>query len=184
MNEFWRQRRVFLTGHTGFKGAWLALWLREMGASVTGYALAPHTSPNLFTLLGPQVRSIIGDVRDSKALSAAMREADPQIVIHMAAQALVRESYRDPLATYATNVIGTGNLLQGCRTLKNLECVIIVTSDKVYENHGAGRPFIEDDRLGEVVADGRYLDATREVLRDRGGLWFFDESYVISRRRA
>ena len=148
MDEFWRQRRVFLTGHTGFKGAWLALWLREMGASVTGYALAPHTSPNLFTLLGPQVRSIIGDVRDSKALSAAMHEADPQIVIHMAAQALVRESYRDPVATFAINVMGTAHLLEACRRLPALQCCVVVTSDKVYENSGAAAAFDERDRLG------------------------------------
>ena len=158
MREFWRGRRVFLTGHTGFKGAWLHLWLQTMGAEVTGYALAPHTDPNLVTLIGAQsksqaqaqaqARSHIADIRDANEIGAALAAADPQIVIHMAAQALVRESYRDPLATYATNVMGTGHVLQGCRTLKHLECVLIVTSDKVYENHGEGRPFVEDDRLG------------------------------------
>jgi CDP-glucose 4,6-dehydratase len=154
MAEFWRDRRVLLTGHTGFKGAWMSLWLQDLKAQVTGFALAPEGDPNLWSTLDSQARfhassrSVIGDIREPRSLHEAMASADPQIVIHMAAQALVRESYRDPLGTYATNVMGTAALLQGCRALRNLECVIIVTSDKVYENHGAGRAFIEGDRLG------------------------------------
>jgi CDP-glucose 4,6-dehydratase len=156
MDEFWRQRRVFLTGHTGFKGAWLCLWLRELGATVTGFALAPHTSPNLFALLGQETRSIIGDVRDVGRLRAAMQDAAPQIVIHMAAQALVRESYRDPVATFATNVMGTAHVLEACRGVPALQCCVVVTSDKVYENtdgysdahSGQGTAFAEGDRLG------------------------------------
>ncbi len=148
MREFWRNRRVFLTGHTGFKGAWMNLWLQSLGAKVTGYALAAHTEPNLFALVSGRCDSHIGDIRDENQVRDALIGADPQIVIHMAAQALVRESYRDPLATYATNVLGTGILLQACRALKQLDCLLIVTSDKVYENHGEGRPFVEGDRLG------------------------------------
>jgi CDP-glucose 4,6-dehydratase len=148
MVTFWRNRRVFLTGHTGFKGAWLNLWLQSLGAKVTGYALAAHTEPNLFALVGAQCSSHIADVRDANRVRDALIGADPQVVIHMAAQALVRESYRDPLATYATNVLGTGSVLQACRALKQLECVLVVTSDKVYENHEEGRPFVEGDRLG------------------------------------
>jgi CDP-glucose 4,6-dehydratase len=146
--EFWRGRRVLVTGHTGFKGAWLSLWLRGLGAKVTGYALAPASTPNLWDIVRGDTASIIGDVRDAARVRESLRDADPQIVIHMAAQALVRESYRDPLATYATNVLGTGTLLQACRGLEALQCVVIVTSDKVYENHGAQRPFEEADRLG------------------------------------
>jgi len=153
MAEFWRDRRVLLTGHTGFKGAWASLWLSRLGAHVTGFALAPTSTPSLWTLFeanarfrGP--RSVIGDLRDPRSLDDAVGSADPQIVIHMAAQALVRESYRDPLGTYATNVMGTAALLQRCRALQHLECVIIVTSDKVYENRGQGRAFVESDRLG------------------------------------
>jgi len=146
--RFWKGRRVFLTGHTGFKGAWLCLWLRGMGASVTGYALAPVSSPNLWDIVGGDARSVIGDIRNQELLRDALLTANPHIVIHMAAQALVRESYRDPIGTYATNVQGTGILLMACRELKALQCVLIVTSDKVYENPGAGRPFAEGDRLG------------------------------------
>ena len=119
-----------------------------LGAKVTGYALAPSTDPNLFTIVAADEASHIADIRDTDKVRESLSDADPQVVIHMAAQALVRESYRDPLATYATNVLGTGNLLQACRTLKHLECVLVVTSDKVYENDGAGRPFEEADRLG------------------------------------
>jgi CDP-glucose 4,6-dehydratase len=137
-----------LTGHTGFKGAWMHLWLHTLGAKVTGYALAANTEPNLVSLIGGHSEWYLADIRDLNKMSEALAAADPQIVIHMAAQALVRESYRDPLGTYTTNVIGTGNLLQSCRTLKHLQAVLIVTSDKVYENHDAGRPFAEDDRLG------------------------------------
>jgi CDP-glucose 4,6-dehydratase len=148
LQEFWRNRRVFLTGHTGFKGAWLNLWLQSLGAKVTGYALAPHTEPSMFALVSGHSASLIADIRDERKVRDALIGADPQIVVHMAAQALVRESYRDPLATYATNVMGTGTVLQACRAVKQLECVLVVTSDKVYENHGEGRPFAEGDRLG------------------------------------
>ena len=147
-DSFWRDRRVLLTGHTGFKGAWLTLMLRELGAEVTGFALAPDTQPNLASLLEQGSRSIIADIRDAPLLQNTVTQADPQVVIHMAAQALVRESYRDPVATFATNVMGTANLLQACRALKRLQCILVVTSDKVYENDGAGRTFSEQDRLG------------------------------------
>ena len=147
-HEFWRGRRVLITGHTGFKGGWLWLWLRAMGAHVTGYALAPPSSPNLWEIVGNGGTSIIGDVRDADRVRDAARRADPQVVFHLAAQALVRESYRDPLGTYGTNVLGTGTVLQACRELSSLDCIVLVTSDKVYENDGAGRPFREEDRLG------------------------------------
>jgi CDP-glucose 4,6-dehydratase len=137
-----------LTGHTGFKGTWMNLWLQSLGANVTGYALAPDTEPNMFAMVESRAQSHIADIRDEKKVRDALIGADPQIVIHMAAQALVRESYRDPLATYATNVLGTGAVLQACRALRQLQCVLVITSDKVYENNDAGRPFVEGDRLG------------------------------------
>jgi CDP-glucose 4,6-dehydratase len=144
---FWRGRKVLLTGHTGFKGAWLTLWLRGLGADVTGYALAPASQPNLWSMLAAG-RSIIGDIRDAGRVAAAVVETAPHVVIHMAAQALVRESYRDPLGTFSTNVMGTANLLEACRGARDLQCVVVVTSDKVYENHELGHPFTEADRLG------------------------------------
>jgi CDP-glucose 4,6-dehydratase len=181
--EFWRDRRVFLTGHTGFKGAWMGLWLRRLGANVTGYSLAPHTEPNMFDLVGVKSRSYIGDIRDEGKVREALLGADPQIVIHMAAQALVRESYRDPVATYATNVLGTGILLHSCRALKRLECVIVVTSDKVYENHDEGRPFAESDRLGghDPYSNSK---ACAELLTGSFRESFFKEGPPIASARA
>jgi CDP-glucose 4,6-dehydratase len=148
MKAFWQGRRVLLTGHTGFKGAWMSVWLRALGAHTTGLALAPATMPNLWSLVGGGTRSVIGDITDAALVRDVVEEVKPQVVIHMAAQALVRDSYRDPLRTYATNVLGTANLLQACRDIRDLHCVLVVTSDKVYESDGSGRAFAESDRLG------------------------------------
>src|SRR3984957_17290536 len=153
MEQFWHGRRVLLTGHTGFKGAWLSVWLAGLGAGGTGYALAPSGEPNLWSILAAADaakarRSVIADIRDVQRLGEAVAQADPQIVFHMAAQALVRESYRDPLGTYAINVLGTGNVLQACRDLKNPGRVLVITRDKVYQNEDSRRPFEEGDRLG------------------------------------
>ena len=147
---FWRGRRVFVTGHTGFKGAWLCLWLTELGAEVTGYALAPPTDPSLFVVAGVErrLRHILGDVRDGAALAAAVAEARPEIVLHLAAQSLVRESYVDPVGTYATNVMGTINLLEAVRRVDAVRAAICVTSDKCYENRETDRPYREDDAMG------------------------------------
>ncbi len=134
--EFWHGKRVFLTGHTGFKGAWLSLWLARLGARVAGYALVPPSSPSLFELgrVHEQVEHEIGDVTDLAALTASLRRSRAEIVIHMAAQALVRDSYVDPVRTYASNVMGTVNLLEAVRQVGGVRAVLIVTSDKCYEN--------------------------------------------------
>lgn len=147
--KFWKGRRVLLTGHTGFKGAWTALWLSEMGARVTGLSLEPD-DPSLFRLADvfSRVDSKIGDVCDRGTVHRVTKTAAPQIIIHMAAQALVRRSYREPVDTFETNVIGTANMLDAARECGDLEACLVVTSDKVYENDGAGRPFAEDARLG------------------------------------
>ncbi len=148
--DFWRGRRVLLTGHTGFKGSWLALWLARLGARVTGFALAPDTTPDLFTLagVGTRVDHHVGDVRDPAALVAVVRAAQPEIVLHLAAQALVRESYRAPLDTFGTNVMGTANLLDALRGLPGVRAVVVVTTDKVYRNREWPYPYREDDALG------------------------------------
>jgi CDP-glucose 4,6-dehydratase len=181
--EFWRGRRVLLTGHTGFKGSWMYLWLRTLGAKVTGYAMPPTTESNLWAIVGDGAHSIIGDIRDEGRVGAVVASTDPQIVIHMAAQALVRESYRDPLGTYATNVLGTANVLQACRSARDLQCVIVVTSDKVYENHGAGRPFQEGDRLGghDPYSNSK---ACAELLTDSFRSSFFNQGPPLASARA
>lgn len=147
---FWKGRRVFLTGHTGFKGSWLSLWLQKLGATVTGYALEPATHPNLFELASVSngMTSIIGDIRDLQNLQRAFATHQPQVVLHLAAQALVSEGYRDPISTYTTNVLGTVNLLEAIRTNKGVRAAVIVTSDKCYENKEIPQPYREGDCLG------------------------------------
>ena len=147
---FWQGKRVFLTGHTGFKGSWLALWLSALGAKVTGYALPPATTPNLFALarIEKTLTSIIGDIRNPDALQTALTTAQPQIILHLAAQALVADGYADPIGTYATNVMGTVNLLEAARQLPDLKAVVIITSDKCYENVESAHAYVESDPLG------------------------------------
>nr|WP_249812334.1 CDP-glucose 4,6-dehydratase [Bradyrhizobium sp. 151] len=147
---FWRGKKVFLTGHTGFKGAWASLLLRRFGASVYGYALEPTHPSSLFVTarIADDIRQRIADIRDLSALRAAMTEAAPDIVIHMAAQALVRPSYEEPVETFATNVMGTVHVLEAARQLRSVRVILNVTSDKCYENNGAGIAFREVDRLG------------------------------------
>jgi len=145
--EFWRGKRVLLTGHTGFKGAWLALLLERLGADVTGFALAPEAGPSAFDALRPGITSCIGDLRDGAAVQAAVEAARPEIVLHLAAQALVGRGYRDPEGTFASNVTGTINLMQALRGA-GARAALMITSDKVYRNDSQGRPFREDDPLG------------------------------------
>lgn len=135
--QFWNGRRVFVTGHTGFKGAWLSLWLHSLGAEVTGYSLQPPTEPSLFELarVGELVTSVIADVRDLHHLSEEMAKFSPDVVLHLAAQPLVRDSYKIPVETYATNVMGTVHLLEAVRFCPSVKAVVNVTTDKVYENH-------------------------------------------------
>ncbi len=147
---FWYRKRVFLTGHTGFKGGWLSLWLQQLGAQVTGYALPPPSQPSLFELarVAEGVTSVIGDIRDSARLTAAMRTAEPEIVIHMAAQPLVRRSYVDPVETYSTNVMGTVHLLEAVRQCSSVRAVVNVTTDKCYENKEWVWPYRENEPMG------------------------------------
>jgi CDP-glucose 4,6-dehydratase len=147
---FWTGRRVLLTGHTGFKGSWLALWLKFLGAQVYGFALPPSTKPALFesARIAESITSIYGDLADRAAVHDAIKEAKPQAVFHIAAQSLVRRSIADPVETMATNVMGTVHLLEALRGSEGLSTVLIVTSDKVYANNENGEAFAENDRLG------------------------------------
>ena len=153
-SAFWSDKRVLLTGHTGFKGSWLLLWLHELGAQVSTFALEPEPVPNLFRYLtkecppGESWQHQIGDLADQSALKAVVEKSQPEVVLHLAAQPLVRRSYEDPLGTWATNVMGSLNLLESLKLLQNTCAVVMVTTDKVYENREWAYGYREPDRLG------------------------------------
>ena len=148
--NFWQGKRVFLTGHTGFKGSWMALWLNSLGAIVKGYALSPPTDPSLFNeaKIDSIIDSQIGDIRDLELFKRSLTDFNPDILIHMAAQPLVRSSYANPVETYETNVMGTVNVLESARVCKNLKAIINITTDKCYENDGRSQGYKESDPMG------------------------------------
>lgn len=148
--DFWRGKRVLLTGHTGFKGAWLSLWLERLGADVTGLAIEPPSETNLFEVanVAAGIKDVRCDLRDFEAVNKVVTDADPEVIIHMAAQSLVRPSYDDPVGTYAANVMGTVHLMEAARNLDTLESMVIVTSDKSYENREWDQAYVEDDAMG------------------------------------
>ena len=148
--DFWKGRRVWLSGHTGFKGGWLSVWLSRMGATVHGYALPPTTAPNLFEAAKVEqlVTHTVGDIRDEQGVLTSLTGARPEIVIHMAAQPLVRYGYENPLETYQTNVIGTANVLQAVRAVEGVRAVVVVTTDKCYLNREWHWGYREDEALG------------------------------------
>lgn len=148
--SFWYDKKVFVTGHTGFKGSWLSLWLQQLGSEVTGYALSPPTDPSLFKAAQVEqgMISIIGDIRDGELLTNAIQQAEPDIVIHLAAQPLVRQSYVDPVLTYTTNIIGTVQLLEAVRQTPSVRAVVNVTTDKCYENKEWMWGYRENEPMG------------------------------------
>lgn len=176
---FWQNKRVLLTGHTGFKGAWLGLCLEHMGARVTGYSLAPATDPALYDILKPwpSLTSITGDVRDRRTLREAVSACKPEIVFHLAAQALVRFSYADPVETFDTNAMGTVYLLDVLRDAPDVATVLVVTSDKVYAQDGRGRPHEENDRLGGTDPYSA-SKATQEIIAASYAASFFTDRRV------
>lgn len=185
-SDFWRGERVFITGHTGFKGAWAARWLSSLGAKQFGFGLPPSTHPALYSHLDiPGLESQFGDIRDTDAIEQAVRVADPTIAIHMAAQPLVRLSYREPAATFATNVMGTLNVLEALRHhAPNLKAVLVITTDKVYANDNSGHAFVEDDRLGGHDPYSSSKAACEEVVSSYRQSYFDEMSVPLATARA
>lgn len=183
---FWSKRRVFLTGHTGFKGSWTALMLEHLGASVTGLALPPDTAPSLFDTLSPwpALTSHICDICDVTALDRLIAAAQPEIVIHMAAQPLVRRSYAEPRLTVETNVMGTIHLLEALREVPTLKAVLIITTDKVYENREAGLAFTESAPLGNHDPYSASKAAVDILARSYGHSFFARRSIPVACARA
>lgn len=184
--DFWRGKRVLLTGHTGFKGSWLALWLHRLGAQVTGISLPPATTPNLFELVS--IETITGshfcDIRDAAALAVLIDKAQPEIVFHLAAQALVRASYRDPLATFATNIQGTANVLDAVRTLDSTRVVIAITTDKVYHNLEQPYPYRETDALGGHDPYSASKAAAEIVIASYRDAYLAEKNIAVASARA
>lgn len=147
-NNIYQGKRVFITGHTGFKGSWLALWLTQLGAEVIGYSIDIPSQPNHFELLKLKLTSVTGDILDQPKLLHTMEQYQPDIVFHLAAQSLVRESYEQPVSTFATNVMGTVNVLESCRKVPSVKAILNITSDKCYHNDESGKSYQETDALG------------------------------------
>lgn len=184
--EFWRGRRVFLTGHTGFKGSWMSRVLLNMGADITGYSLPAPTQPNLFSMAGLEgnIDSITGDVRDFAKLEKSLKAASPEIVIHMAAQPIVRESYRDPRYTYETNVMGTVNILECVRHCESVRSFVNVTTDKVYHNREWCWGYREDDALNGYDPYSNSKSCSELVTSSYKNSFFGDGNTAISTARA
>lgn len=183
---FFKGKRVFLTGHTGFKGSWMSLLLKTLGAEITGYALSPDQEQNLFdyTGLDKKMNSHIGDIQDSSTLLEAMKNADPHIVIHMAAQPLVIESYKNPVNTYSTNVMGTVNLLEAVRQLPNVDVCLNITTDKVYKNNEWLWGYRETDTLGGHDPYSNSKACSELVTQSYRDSFFTDSNTIVATGRA
>ncbi|SCB57894.1 CDP-glucose 4,6-dehydratase [Rhizobium aethiopicum] len=186
LTNFWNGRRIFLTGHTGFKGSWLSLWLEKLGAEVMAVSLEPETSPSLYSRLSPWNGKghHIADIRDAAAFRQRLIDFEPEIVIHMAAQALVRRSYENPAETFATNVMGTANVLDAIRETASVKTALVVTSDKVYANNGSGVPFIETDTLGGKDPYSNSKACTELVVQSYRDSFFKERDIRVATVRA
>jgi CDP-glucose 4,6-dehydratase len=184
--EFWRGKRVVVTGHTGFKGGWLVLWLQRMGALVTGISLAPATSPSLFELAGIEqlCQSNICDIRDAQQLASIITSANPEVIFHLAAQPLVRASYKSPIETFETNVMGTVHTMDAMRDLADLRVAVMVTTDKVYRNNEWHWPYRETDSLGGHDPYSASKAASEIVIDSYRSAFFADNHLAISSARA
>ncbi len=177
--EFWKDKKVFLTGHTGFKGSWLSLWLKSLGADLTGYSLPPPTKPSFFELaqVGDGVTSLLKDIRDFKTFSTALKDRQPEIVIHMAAQPLVRYSYENPVETYETNVMGTVHLLEAARQCSGIKAILVVTSDKCYENRAWHWGYRENEAMGGSDPYSSSKGCTELVAQAMQKSFFSNDTY-------
>lgn len=184
--NFWSGKRVVLTGHTGFKGAWLAIWLERLGADVMGISLPPRTTPNLFKLAGIDriKKSVFVDIRNVEEIAEHIQAEKPEIVFHLAAQAIVRASYRDPLDTFSTNVMGTANVLDLLQHIDSVRAVVVVTTDKVYRNLGNTRPYRETDRLGGNDPYSASKAAAEMVIESYREAFFNGKEIAIASARA
>ena len=181
---FWKHKRVLLTGHTGFKGTWLAVMLEQLGADVTGIARAPETQPSLWELAKPAMPSHIQDIREQQALAALVKKAQPQIVIHMAAQPLVRRSYAQPVETFDTNIMGTLYLLEALRGVEGVESILVVTSDKVYDNRETKTAFDENHPLGGNDPYSASKAACEMVVKSYAASFFASKGIAVATARA
>ena len=184
--SFWRGKHVLVTGHTGFKGSWLSLWLKKLGAEVCGYSLEPEASPNLFESLGLDalVDSRIGDIRDLESLEQTLRSFQPEIIFHLAAQSLVRRSYREPVDTYTTNVIGTINVLEAARRTESAKAIVVITTDKVYENEERDFGYCETDHLGGFDPYSNSKACAEMAISSYRHSFFSDGKALIASARA
>lgn len=185
-STFWLGRKVLITGHTGFKGAWLSYWLRQLGADVFGYALPPDQAPALFDTLqlGCEIDAELADISDLRSLNTAVQQFEPEIVFHMAAQSLVKPSYESPVETYQTNVMGTVNLLESVRGLASVKAVVVVTSDKCYENLERDWPYREEDRLGGHDPYSNSKACAELVTASYRASYFQDSALAVATVRA
>jgi CDP-glucose 4,6-dehydratase len=184
--DFWKNKRVLITGHTGFKGSWLSFWLNGLGAEVCGYSLSPETNPNLFENLKLEslINSTIGDIRDLRNFNKIIAEFQPEIVFHLAAQPLVRRSYREPIDTYTTNVIGTINILEAIRSVDSVKAAVMITTDKVYENEERNWGYKENDRLGGFDPYSNSKACAELAISSYRNSFFADGNCLIATARA
>jgi CDP-glucose 4,6-dehydratase len=184
--DFWKDKRVLITGHTGFKGSWLSFWLNSLGAKVCGYSLEAETTPNLFADLNLEslIKSTIGDIRDLPKFTETLTEFQPEIVFHLAAQPLVRRSYRQPLETYTTNVIGTINILESIRQVSSVKSAVMITTDKVYENEERTFGYAETDRLGGFDPYSNSKACAELAVSSYRNSFFADGKCLIATARA
>lgn len=184
--KFWQDKKVLLTGHTGFKGAWMAFWLSQMGAKVTGISLPPTGEFNLFTLasIADITNSHFADIRDAEAIEILIKKSEPDVIFHLAAQALVRPGYKDPLATFATNIMGTANILNALRDTKTVRVVVAVTTDKVYKNLEHVYPYRETDTLGGYDPYSSSKAASELVISSYRDSYLADQGISVASARA